>query len=115
MGTALGKQKILAIDGGFDKQSSYQGRSGNVIAAIPVHGGDEAGGQFQYFHYDGGGKFLTISKQNDSLVEGAYYSRCSGCNPSASSNRKLSPIPPDRPKTSTAGVGARTTTFTVRT
>jgi hypothetical protein len=73
-GTALGKQKILAVDGGFDKQGSYQGRSGNVAAAIPVLGGDEAGGQFQYFHYDGGEKFTTVLKQNDYLVEAAYYS-----------------------------------------
>ncbi|HEY4363682.1 MAG TPA: porin [Bryobacteraceae bacterium] len=74
VGTALGKQKILAVDGGFDKQSSYRGLSGNIAAAIPVRGGDEIGGQFQYFNYDGGTKFPTIARQNDYLVEGAYYS-----------------------------------------
>lgn len=75
IGTALGRQKILAVDGGFDHQSSYHGASANMAAAIPVFGGDEAGGQFQYFHYDGGNKFLTIAKQNDYMLEGAYYSR----------------------------------------
>jgi hypothetical protein len=74
-GTALGKQKILAVDGGFDTQGSYHGLSGNTAAAIPVHGGDEVGGQFQYFHYDGGSKFPTIAKQDDYLVEAAYYLR----------------------------------------
>ena len=74
-GTALGKQKLLAVDAGFDTQGSYQGRSANVTAAIPVFHGDEAGGQFQYFHYDGGDKFLAIPEQNDYLMEAAYYAR----------------------------------------
>ncbi len=74
-GTALGKQKILAVDGGFDTQGSYHGLSGNTAAAIPVHGGDEVGSQFQYFHYDGGSKFPTVAKQDDYLVEAAYYLR----------------------------------------
>jgi hypothetical protein len=30
--------------------------------------------QFQYIHYNGGTKFLTIADQNDCLLEGAYYS-----------------------------------------
>ncbi len=73
IGTALGKKKILAIDGGFDQQGSYNGRSGNVALDLPVHQGDEIGGQFQYLRYDGGDKFLTIADQNDYLVEAAYY------------------------------------------
>jgi Phosphate-selective porin O and P len=73
-GTALGKQKILAVDGGVDAQGSYRGRSGNVAAAIPVFHGDEAGGQFQYFHYDGAQKFPAILNQNGYLAEAAYYS-----------------------------------------
>jgi hypothetical protein len=72
-GTALGKQKILAVDAGFDKQGSYRAWSANVAADLPVRGGDEIGAQFQYMYYDGRQKFLTIPAQNDYLLEAAYY------------------------------------------
>ncbi len=72
-GTTLGKQKILAVDAGFDKQSSYSGQSANMAAALPVNKGDEVAGQFQYIRYDGGTKFPTIAKQNDFLLEAGYY------------------------------------------
>lgn len=72
-GTMLGKQKILAVDGGFDTQGSYRGTSANVAAAIPVFKGDEAAAQFQFIHYDGRTKFPTILDQNDYLVEAGYY------------------------------------------
>ena len=72
-GTALGKQKILAVDAGFDKQSSYRGFSANVAADIPVNGGDEVAGQVQYYHYDGQNKFTAIPNQNDFMLEAAYY------------------------------------------
>jgi hypothetical protein len=72
-GTALGKKKILAIDVGGDKQGAYRGLSANVASDTPVHGGDEIGAQFQYFHYDGRQKFTAIADQNDWFVEGAYY------------------------------------------
>jgi len=72
-GTTLGKQKILAVDGGFDTQGTYRGLSANVAAGIPVNQGDEVAAQFQYIHYNGGTKFTTIGNQNDWLVEGAYY------------------------------------------
>lgn len=75
VGTALGKQKILAIDTGFDTQGSYRSYSGNIASDTPVRGGDEIGGQLQYIHYDGRTTFLTIPKQNDYLAELAYYSR----------------------------------------
>ena len=72
-GTALGKQKILAVDAGFDKQSSYRGYSANAAAALPVNRGDEVAGQFQFIHYDGRTKFTAIPDQNDYLLEGGYY------------------------------------------
>ena len=72
-GTALGKQKVLAVDTGFDKQGAYRAWSANLAADLPVHGGDEIGGQFQYMYYDGRQKFLTIPAQNDTLLEAAYY------------------------------------------
>lgn len=72
-GTALGQKKILAIDVGGDKQGTYRGLSANAALDLPVHGGDEIGCQFQYFHYDGRRKFTTIADQNDWFVEAAYY------------------------------------------
>src|SRR5208282_1444589 len=72
-GTALGQKKILAIDAGADKQGSYRGLSANTACDLPVHGGDEIGGQFQYYHYDGRQKFTSILDQNDWFAEGAYY------------------------------------------
>lgn len=74
VGTALGKKKILAIDAGFDNQGTYRAQSANVAADMPIWQGDEIGGQFQFFHYDGGQKFVSIHNQNDWFVEGAYYS-----------------------------------------
>ena len=73
IGTALGKQKILAIDAGADTQGSYRGLSTNIACDLPVHGGDEIGGQYQFFHYDGRKKFSAIQDQNDWFIEGAYY------------------------------------------
>jgi hypothetical protein len=72
-GTFLGKQKILAVDAGFDRQGAYRGYSANVAAAIPVNQGDEVASQFQYVHYDGQTKFPSIPDQNDYLLEAAYY------------------------------------------
>jgi hypothetical protein len=72
-GTALGKQKILAVDAGFDKQGAYRGTSANVAAALPVNQGDEVAAQFQFTHYDGRAKFAAIPDQNDTLLEAGYY------------------------------------------
>ena len=72
-GTTLGKQKVLAMDAGFDRQSSYRGYSANIAAGIPVNNGDEMASQLQYYHYDGQAKFTAIPKQNDFLLEAAYY------------------------------------------
>jgi hypothetical protein len=72
-GTALGKQKILAVNAGFDTQSSYRGLSADISADIPVNNGDEVAAQLQYYHYDGRTKFPTIPNQNDYLLEAAYY------------------------------------------
>lgn len=73
LGTALGKKKILAVHGGFDKQGSYRSWSGGVASDTPVRHGDEIGVNFQYIHYDGQDKFVSIGDQNDALLELAYY------------------------------------------
>ena len=72
-GTALGKRKILAIDVGGDKQSSYRSMTANIASDTPVRGGDEIGVNFQALHFDGRNKFTAIPDQNNYLLEGAYY------------------------------------------
>jgi len=72
-GTTLGKQKILAVDVGFDKQGAYRAASANAATTLPVNDGDEVAGQFQFTHYDGRTKFPTIADQNRYLVEAGYY------------------------------------------
>jgi hypothetical protein len=72
-GTTLGKQKILAVDAGFDKQGAYRGLSANMAAGLPVNKGDEIGAQYQFIHYDGRTKFPAIADHNDHLLEAGYY------------------------------------------
>jgi hypothetical protein len=43
-----------------------------VAATLPVNGGDEIAAQFQFTHYDGRTKFLTIPDQNDYMFETGY-------------------------------------------
>jgi hypothetical protein len=71
-GTALGKRKILAIDAGADKQSSYRAYSANIANDTPVFGGDEVGFNLQYLHFDGREKFTAVPDQNNFLAEAAY-------------------------------------------
>jgi len=75
VGTALGKKRILAIDAGIDKQSSYRAYSANVASDTPVRGGDEVGINVQYLHFDGRQKFLGVPDQNNLIAEFAYYVR----------------------------------------
>ncbi len=72
-GTALGKRKILAIDVGGDKQSTYRAYSANIANDTPVLGGDEVGFNLQYLHFDGRQKFTAVPDQNNFLAEAAYY------------------------------------------
>ena len=73
IGTALGKKKILALDFGVDKQSSYRAYSANLASDTPVRSGDEIGLNLQYLHFDGRQKFLSIPDQNNFLAEVDYY------------------------------------------
>lgn len=73
IGTALGKSRILAVDAGVDKQSSYRAYSANLASDTPVRSGDEIGINLQYLRFDGRQKFLNIPRQNNFLAEGAYY------------------------------------------
>lgn len=73
LGTALGKNRILALDAGVDKQGGYRAYSANLANDAPVRGGDEIGVNLQYFHFDGRRKFLNIPDQNNFLGEFSYY------------------------------------------
>ncbi len=72
-GTNLGKKKVLNLSTGLDMQKDYKAYSGDVFASIPVAKGDEVGGQVQWIHYDGGTFLPSLPKQDDVLVEAAYY------------------------------------------
>ncbi len=72
-GTNLGKKKILNVSAGLDAQKSYYAYSADIFGTIPVRGGDEIGGQFQWIHYNGQDFIKTIPQQNGYLVEAAYY------------------------------------------
>jgi Phosphate-selective porin O and P len=72
-GTALGKRKLLAVDVGGDKQSSYRSLSANIASDTPVNGGDEVGFNLNYFHFDGRQKFTALPDQNNFMGEAAYY------------------------------------------
>jgi hypothetical protein len=72
-GTNLGKRKILALSAGYDGQDSYHAYNADVFTTIPVAGGDEAAGQVQWSHYDGESFLAAPARQNDYLVEMAYF------------------------------------------
>jgi hypothetical protein len=72
-GTNLGKKKIVNISAGYDGQSNYHAYSGDLFWNLPVGAGDELGGQVQWIHYDGNTFIKALPRQNDPLVELAYY------------------------------------------
>jgi hypothetical protein len=72
-GTNLGKKKILALSAGYDTQDSYHAYNGDVFTTLPVRAADEIAGQVQISHYDGGTFIPAPARQNDALVELAYF------------------------------------------
>jgi hypothetical protein len=72
-GTNLGNKKILALSGGYDGQSNYHAYSADLFWNLPDAAKDELGGQVQWVHYDGNTFIPTLPRQNDYLVELAYY------------------------------------------
>jgi hypothetical protein len=71
-GTNLGKKKILAIAGGYDKQESYKAYSGDFTVQVPM-AGNEFAVESLLSHYDGGTFIKTLPTQNDLVVDAAYY------------------------------------------
>lgn len=80
-GTSLGKKKMFNIFAGYDGQNSYHAYNGDVFWTLPVNAGDEFGGQVQAIHYDGQHFLTSIPRQNDYLVELAYYSKMAKVQP----------------------------------
>jgi hypothetical protein len=71
-GTNLGKRKILAIAGGYDKQETYKAYSGDFTLQVPM-AGNEFAVESLLSHYDGGTFIKTLPNQNDLVVDAAYY------------------------------------------
>jgi hypothetical protein len=72
-GTNLGTKKILALSAGYDGQNHYHAYNADVFSTIPVGAGDEIAGQVQWSHYDGESFLPAPARQNDYLVELAYF------------------------------------------
>ena len=72
-GTNLGKKNIFNISGGYDGQNGYHAYSADAFTNLKVGAGDEFAAQFQWAHYDGEHSFIDIPRQNDYLVELAYF------------------------------------------
>jgi hypothetical protein len=90
-GHYYGKKKVLGVSAGVDFQKNdsplvdaYLAFSGAIFGNWPLSGeankagGDEIAFIGQFYHYDGGGTtgaVPTLLKQNDFLVEAAYYNK----------------------------------------
>jgi hypothetical protein len=70
-GTNLGKKKILAVGGTFDRQRDFRAYDADVFFDHPL-GPGAVTAQFDYNHFDGGSRLTTLQKQNDVLVEAGY-------------------------------------------
>ncbi len=72
-GTTHGQKKIIGIGASFDRQGDYSANSVDFFLDHPVNNGDALTLQADFIRYDGGASFTTLPKQNDWLLEGAYY------------------------------------------
>jgi hypothetical protein len=87
-GTNLGTKKILALSAGYDGQNSYHAYNADVFSTIPVGTGDELAGQVQWSHYDGESFLVAPARQNDYLVELAYFASAAKVQPFAKFERQ---------------------------
>jgi len=87
-GTNLGKKKILALSAGYDGQNSYHAYNTDVFTTIPVGAGDEIAGQVQWSHYDGESFLAAPARQNDYLVELAFFDAAVKAQPFAKAERQ---------------------------
>jgi hypothetical protein len=71
-GTYLGKKKVLAVGGAFDKQGDFHAYDGDAFVDFPV-GPGAVTGQVAYNRFKGGTPVVPLPKQNVVLVEAGYY------------------------------------------
>jgi hypothetical protein len=94
-GQYFGRKKILGVSAGLEYQpissdNPYFATSLSGFAAIPIHGADpkkgddEIGGNVEWLHFHGGGRFdehgvpspiAVLGKQDDLLAELGYYNK----------------------------------------
>jgi hypothetical protein len=79
-GTYLGKKKILAVGGAFDRQKDFHAYDADAFFDYPI-GPGAVTGQFDYNRFDGGDTLLTLLKQDDFLVEAGYLFRSAKVTP----------------------------------
>ena len=72
-GTYLGKKKVFTVGGGYDVQSDYKAFAGDAYFDRPLGPAGALTLQGDLIHYDGGGTFADLPRQNDYLVEGGYF------------------------------------------
>ncbi len=72
-GTYLGKKKVLAIGGGFDKQGTYKSYAADVFLDRPLPNKDAITAQMDFLRFDGGAFIPSLVRQNDLFAEGGYY------------------------------------------
>lgn len=71
-GTYLGKKKVLAVGGAFDRQKDFHGYAADAFFDYPV-GPGAITAQVDYAHLDGGTTLPALLKQQNVLVEAGYY------------------------------------------
>jgi hypothetical protein len=71
-GTNLGKKKILALSGGYDKQESYKSYSGAFMLQVPM-AGNEFNLESEVVHNDGSVFIPALPRQNNAVVDVGYY------------------------------------------
>jgi hypothetical protein len=80
-GTYLGTKKIAAVAAAFDTQDDYHAYNVDGFVDYPI-GPGAVTGQLAYNRFDGGDLFLTLPKENVTLLELGYFVR----------NLKLTPV-----------------------
>jgi hypothetical protein len=73
-GTYLGTKKIAAVAAAFDAQDDYHAYNADAFVDYPA-GPGAVTAQLAYNRFDGGGTFLTLPRQNVTLLELGYFLR----------------------------------------
>jgi hypothetical protein len=71
-GTYLGKKRVIAVGGAFDKQNAYHAFDGDAFVDLPFWVGAVTA-QFDYNRLDGQTFFTTLPRQNTYLAEAGLF------------------------------------------